>query len=95
MKGDFEVGGHVALLGDSIFDNRAYTGAEPDVIAHLRSLLPPDWRASLFAVDGATISDLAAQLPLVSADVTHLVISVGGNDALLNIDLLGRRVSST
>jgi hypothetical protein len=40
---------HVVLLGDSIFDNRAYTGGDPDVIAHLRALLPSGWQASLVA----------------------------------------------
>ena len=86
---------HVALLGDSIFDNRSYTRGEPDVVTHLRSLLPPDWRASLFAVDGSVTGDLAAQLLRVSSDVTHVVISIGGNDALMNTDMLARPVSST
>ena len=31
---------HVALLGDSIFDNKTYTNGEPDVVAHLRTFLP-------------------------------------------------------
>jgi hypothetical protein len=31
---------HLALLGDSIFDNAAYTAGAPDVIAHVRALLP-------------------------------------------------------
>ena len=86
---------HVALLGDSIFDNAAYTRGEPDVVAHLRSILPVDWRASLYAVDGSVTSDLAAQLPNVPTDVSHLVISVGGNDTLMNSDLLALPVSST
>ena len=34
------------LLGDSIFDNAAYTGSEPDVLHHLRSILPAGWKAS-------------------------------------------------
>ncbi len=86
---------HIALLGDSIFDNRSYTRGEPDVVSHLRSLLPAPWRASLFAVDGSVSDDLVEQLPRVSTDVTHLVISVGGNDALRYSDLLQRPVSST
>ncbi len=86
---------NIALLGDSVFDNRAYTGTEPDVVAHLRSLLPSGCQASLFAVDGSTTRDLPSQLSGLSPDVTHLVISVGGNDALLNSDLLSRPVSST
>jgi hypothetical protein len=36
---------HVVLLGDSIFDNAAYTRGEPDVVGHLRDLLPSPWRA--------------------------------------------------
>jgi hypothetical protein len=86
---------HVVLLGDSIFDNRAYTHGAPDVVTHLRGLLPPGWRATLCAVDGATTGGLAAQLGRVPADASHLVISVGGNDALQNSDLLSLRVSSS
>lgn len=86
---------HIVLLGDSIFDNRAYTGGEPDVVSHLRRLLPPTWHASLGAVDGSTTADLAAQLASVPEEASHLVISLGGNDALLNSDLLARPVRST
>jgi GDSL-like Lipase/Acylhydrolase family len=86
---------HVALLGDSIFDNASYTRGEPDVVTHLRGLLPHDWQASLLALDGCVSADLAEQLPRVSHDVTHLVISVGGNDALMYSDLLNRPVLST
>jgi hypothetical protein len=86
---------HVALLGDSIFDNRSYTRGEPDVIGHLRGLLPAHWQASLLAIDGSVSTDLAEQLPRVRIEITHLVISVGGNDALMYSDLLNRPVSST
>ena len=86
---------HVALLGDSIFDNRSYTGGASDVVTHLRDLLPAPWRATLCAVDGSTAADLADQLAEVPADASHVVISVGGNDALLNADLLLTPVSST
>jgi hypothetical protein len=86
---------HIVLLGDSIFDNRAYTGGAPDVVGHLRELLPGGWRATLCAVDGSTADDLSDQLASVPADGSHVVISVGGNDALLNSDLLGTAVKST
>ncbi len=86
---------HLALLGDSILDNSAYTGAEPDVITHLRALLPAGWAATLCAIDGSTTRDLAAQLPRVPEEATHLVVSIGGNDALLNSDLLDTEVRST
>lgn len=86
---------HVVLLGDSIFDNAAYTGGEPDVVTHLRDLLPASWRATLCAVDGSVVASLASQLARVPADGTHLVVSIGGNDALANGDLLDTPSRST
>jgi hypothetical protein len=87
--------GHIVLLGDSIFDNGAYTGGAPDVVTQLRGVLPDGWSATLLAVDGATTRDLGAQLRRVPGDGTHLVISMGGNDALQNIDVLDLRVDSS
>src|SRR3954466_2162522 len=86
---------HLVLLGDSTFDNAAYTRGEPSVIAHLASVLPGGWRATLAAVDGATTRTLRPQLARVPSDATHLVISIGGNDALANVDLLSLPVRST
>jgi hypothetical protein len=74
--------GHVVLLGDSVFDNSAYVGGAPDVIAQLRERLPEGWQATLGAVDGSTVAGLAQQLARLPADATHLVLSAGGNDAL-------------
>lgn len=73
---------HIVLAGDSIFDNAAYVGGGPDVIRQLRAILPGGWQATLNAVDGAVISGMAAQLHALPGDATHLVVSVGGNDAL-------------
>jgi hypothetical protein len=86
---------HVALLGDSIFDNGAYTRGAPDVVAHLRGLLPAPWRATLCARDGAVTAELPRQLEAVPSDATHLVIAIGGNDALRSTDLLALRVQSS
>ncbi len=73
---------HVVLLGDSIFDNALYVpGGEP-VIEQVRSRLPRGDRATLLAVDGAVIQSVARQLEKLPTDATHLVLSVGGNDAL-------------
>ncbi len=74
--------GHVVLLGDSIFDNASYVPGGPSVIEHLRRGLPPDWNATLLAVDGSVASDGSRQLARVPDDATHLVVSTGGNDAL-------------
>lgn len=85
---------HVALLGDSIFDNGAYTRGEPDVVSHLRRLLPEGWTATLCAVDGATTQTMRTQLARVPPGASALVVAVGGNDALQNSDLLSLRAGS-
>lgn len=86
---------HVVLLGDSIFDNGAYTNGGPDVVTQLRELLPAGWHATLGAIDGATTEDFATQVDNLAGDATHLVVSLGGNDALGHVDLLDRRVHSS
>ena len=86
---------HIVLLGDSIFDNAAYTRGRPDVVTHLRNLLAAGWQATLRAVDGATAGRLRAQLGGIPADATHLVVAIGGNDALQSSDLLSTRVRSS
>jgi hypothetical protein len=86
---------HIALLGDSIFDNAPYTDGAPDVVSHVRAALPSGWAASLLAVDGSTTHDLGPQIAEVEEDVTHVVVSIGGNDALANSDLLNVPVAST
>jgi hypothetical protein len=85
---------HIVLLGDSIFDNAAYVAGGPDVVRQLRDILPSGWRATLIARDGAVIADLSQQLGTLPSDATHLVVSVGGNDALGESGLLHRKVSS-
>lgn len=85
---------HLVLLGDSIFDNAAYVAGGPDVVTHLRDQLPVEWRATLAAIDGATTHSMPIQYGRIPADATHLVLSIGGNDALMNVDILDRRVSS-
>jgi hypothetical protein len=86
---------HVVLLGDSIFDNAAYVRGGPDVVRQVRERLPDGWRATLLAVDGAVIDDVIQQIPRLPADATHLVLSVGGNDALGHAELLTRSARSS
>jgi len=81
-------GGHVALLGDSIFDNAGYVPGEPSIIEQLREALPAGWHATLLATDGASAADAAEQVTQLPPDVTHLFISAGGNDALNESDVL-------
>lgn len=89
------VNGRVALLGDSVLDNGAYTSGGPDVVSQLTTMLAPGWRASLLAVDGAMMADLVHQLDRLPADVTHVVVSIGGNDVLQNLDIVRLSVKSS
>jgi hypothetical protein len=74
---------HVVLVGDSIFDNAPYVGDGPDVIKQVQSLLlPMGWTATLKARDGDLIADVQGQIATLPMDASHLVVSVGGNDAL-------------
>lgn len=79
---------HLVLLGDSIFDNGSYTGGGPDVITQVRRRLPASWKATLLAQDGATTENIPSQLARLPMDATHLVLSVGGNDALRQSGIL-------
>jgi lysophospholipase L1-like esterase len=84
----------VALLGDSIFDNKAYVGTEPDVIGHLRQIAP-DWKFDLHAVDGNLARHVSDQLKEIDDDVSYLVVSAGGNNAIDNADILQMSVGSS
>jgi GDSL-like lipase/acylhydrolase family protein len=94
MGNDVAVG-HVVLLGDSIFDNASYVAGAPDVVRQVLQRLPQGSKATLAAVDGSTIGDVRRQLRRVPADATHLVLSVGGNNALGSSDFLGAPARST
>jgi hypothetical protein len=80
---------HLVLLGDSIFDNAAYVPGGPDVVKQVRAALPAGWSATLLAVDGAVTRGVPSQLSRLPGDATHLVLSVGGNDALGASHILG------
>ena len=94
MGNDVPVG-HVVLLGDSIFDNAAYVAGAPDVIRQVRKRLPQGSKATLVAVDGNKIGDVGRKLRRVPLDATHLVLSIGGNDALGSSDFLSAPARST
>lgn len=86
---------HIVLLGDSIFDNKSYVLGGLDVVAHLRQQMPEQWKATLCAVDGSVVENVQTQILGLPDDATHLFISAGGNNALLNADVLQMRVSSS
>lgn len=85
---------HIVLLGDSIFDNGAYVHGGPAVIDQVRERLPEGWRATLNASDGSVIDDVHRQLAQLPEGASHLVVSVGGNDILAEIAVLGESVGT-
>ena len=85
---------HIVLLGDSIFDNAPYIGGDPEVGSQLQSAIPTGWKSTCLAVDGAITYDIPEQLSAVPSDATHLILSIGGNDALGQIGIFDLRVKS-
>lgn len=80
---------HPVLLGDSIFDNGSYVPRDrPDVAEQLRRALPRDCQVTLLARDGAIASDILSQVQHIPSDATHVFISAGGNDALMNARMI-------
>jgi lysophospholipase L1-like esterase len=79
---------HVSLLGDSIIDNKVYVGeGELSVTEHLQRNSSSYF--SMIAVDGDTTADvLDNQLDNLKEPVSHIVLSIGGNDLLQNLYLL-------
>ena len=73
---------NLVLLGDSIFDNARYVPGEPCVREQVEEALPSGWQVTLLALDGATTRGIARQVDEIPADASHLVLSLGGNDAL-------------
>lgn len=86
---------HIVLFGDSIFDNKSYVSGGLDVVSHLREQMPGEWKATLRAVDGAVVENVRRQSLDLPPDATHLFVSAGGNDALMNTDVLQMNVSSS
>lgn len=86
---------HLVLIGDSVFDNGAYTDGGPSVVEQVSSNLSAQWQTTLGAIDGSTTEDIPAQLAELPGNTSHLVLSVGGNNALLRADVLDTPVSSS
>ena len=85
---------HVALIGDSVFDNLVYVRPEPDVQQQLRDTLPDGWKVTLGAIDGSVTDDVSRQLKGLPEDVSHIVVSAGGNDGLQSMGILFEQVST-
>ena len=85
---------HIVLAGDSIFDNGSYVPGQPDVAQQLRNQLGEDSNVTLLALDGDVTKDVHNQLTQLPEDTSHLFISVGGNDALGQLQIFTDPVSS-
>jgi len=55
--------------------------------------LPAGWEATLLAIDGSTTDRVADQIGRLPKQATHLVLSVGGNNALMHLGILECAVS--
>jgi hypothetical protein len=88
---------HIALLGDSIFDNAPYVPVGTEVQAQLAMRLGPQHRVSLQARDGSVLADMVAQvahLQDLPEPADWLVASCGGNDVLGLVAAMRSRVGS-
>jgi lysophospholipase L1-like esterase len=85
---------HIVLLGDSVFDNAGYVAGEPGFVEQLREQLPQTFLVSLRAEESSVTLDVVSQLERIPEGATHLIVSVGGNDARRHLDFLGSAANS-
>jgi len=83
-KGPCQTRKHITLLGDSILDNKAYTGSGPCVTEHLEfKLSARNWQVTNCAVDGDVVQDVIdTQIQAIPYTSSVIVVSAGGNDGL-------------
>lgn len=85
----------IALLGDGLLDNELYSEGAPSIAQYLRDLSPLDWQVALLANEGTSIVMVAQQLTKLPDSTAHIVLSMGGFDALNNLDMLDLPITST
>ena len=76
-----------------MFDNAAYVNG-PDVRAQVGTKMPDDWAVSLRAVDGSYILDVPSRLEQLPDDAQIFIVSTGGNDVLVQTEVLGDPVAT-
>lgn len=83
----------LAIVGDSVFDNGVYVEkGEPAVHEQVGRLLEPFGSVVMGAKDGGVIATIRPQLRAIAkSKPTHIVMSVGGNDALMYAGLTRSR----
>jgi hypothetical protein len=85
----------IALVGDSIFDNAAYVPGEPCVTEQLQALVGDSAKVRLLAVDGDCVPDVAGQIKHLPWGTSHILVSAGGNDALMQAHKLDNDYGSS
>ena len=77
---------HLLMLGDSVFDNGVYVPGESDVSEQVKSHLERSFKSSkltFHARNGAVMSDVKnQQIKNIPEYITHIALSIGGNDLL-------------
>lgn len=79
----------VALLGDSVFDNRRYVNFDHEDVEHVLKESGVD--CELYAIDGSLISGVKSQLDEIKKDlenISHIFLSVGGNNGIEALRLI-------
>ncbi len=86
---------HIVLLGDSVFDNKAYVGQSgKPVEVYLGQFSGRGYRITSLAEDGARIEDVYRQAEAVPKDAAGLFLSAGGNNITRHISYLQQPAES-
>src|SRR5579859_7539491 len=85
---------NVVFIGDSVFDNGSYISGGRNVRWQVENSLPKGWQCTLLAVDGNTVRNISDELARLPKDASHLIVSVGGNDAIDQMGVIDERLGS-
>jgi hypothetical protein len=86
---------NIVLLGDSVFDNKAYVGQGGNPVeAYLEEFSGSGYRITSLAEDGARIEDVYRQAASIPEDAAKLLLSAGGNNITAHISYLQQPAES-
>jgi len=72
----------IVFVGDSIFDNAAQVGGEPDTITQVAVQLVSEEHAPLRGTDGSFIRDISQPLRHLPRHAGRVIVRVRGNEVL-------------
>ncbi len=72
----------IAFIGDSVFDNKPYVGNEMCHIEWAQKTFQGEFEPLLVAIDGSITLDTIKQVEKLDKEITHVIVSSGGNDAI-------------